>query len=181
MACMLVVVEDELTSSVRPRFFVRPMREQDLVRVSVLAGQLVRLHYAWDSLRFLLPSAPEEGYARFFKSELENPAAVLLVAEPADGTVLGYAYARMEPVDYQSLLGPCGKLHDIFIDPSARRLGVGKSLLRAAVAALAERGAPRVVLATAVQNEAAQSLFVAAGFRPTMIELTLELGAERER
>lgn len=174
-------MDDEVESSVRPRFTVRPMREGDLPRVSVLAGQLVRLHHAWDSLRFLLPSAPEEGYARFFTSELDNAAAVLLVAEPADGTVLGYAYARMEPVDYSSLLGPCGKLHDLFTDPGARRLGVGKALLRAAVDALAQRGAPRVVLSTAVQNDAAQALFVAAGFRPTMIELTLELGASRPR
>ena len=34
---------------------------------------------------------------------------------------------------------------------------------------------PRVVLGTAAQNERARRLFERRGFRPTMIEMTLEL------
>jgi len=34
---------------------------------------------------------------------------------------------------------------------------------------------PRVVLGTAAQNENARRLFDQRGFRPTMIEMTLEL------
>ena len=43
------------------------------------------------------------------------------------------------------------------------------------LAELRERGAPRVVLHTAVQNTAAHKLFESAGFRRTMLEMTCEL------
>jgi ribosomal protein S18 acetylase RimI-like enzyme len=67
-------------------------------------------------------------------------------------------------------------MHDLVVDPAHRGRGVGKMLLDAALAALEARGAPRVLLATAEQNVAAQRLFTRAGFRRTMIEMTRELG-----
>jgi RimJ/RimL family protein N-acetyltransferase len=47
--------------------------------------------------------------------------------------------------------------------------------MEAAIDWLRERGAPRVILWTATQNEAAQALFQRLGFRKTMTEMTLEL------
>jgi RimJ/RimL family protein N-acetyltransferase len=41
---------------------------------------------------------------------------------------------------------------------------------------LREMGAPRVVLMSAAPNVAAQRLFARLGFRPTMVEMTRELG-----
>ena len=43
-------------------------------------------------------------------------------------------------------------------------------------ARLAAMGAPRVVLHSATQNVAAQRLFARLGFRPTMVEMTREMG-----
>ena len=74
-----------------------------------------------------------------------------------------------------SLRGPAGVLHDVVVDPEHRRRGVGRLLLDAVLAYLRSRGAPRVVLSTAVQNEPAQRLFAKLGFRRTMIEMTREL------
>jgi ribosomal protein S18 acetylase RimI-like enzyme len=74
-----------------------------------------------------------------------------------------------------SLRGPAGLLHDVIVDPEHRRRGVGRLLLNATLAYLRSRGAPRVVLSTAVQNERAQRLFASLGFRRTMIEMTREL------
>ena len=91
------------------------------------------------------------------------------------GEVVGYSYCAVEGYDYMSLRGPAGALYDIVVDPIHRRRGVGRMLLEASLAALASRGAPRVVLSTAEQNEAAQRLFARAGFRRTMIEMTREL------
>ena len=48
-------------------------------------------------------------------------------------------------------------------------------LLEETLAFLKSRGAPRVVLSTAEQNEHAQRLFASAGFRRTMVEMTREL------
>jgi ribosomal protein S18 acetylase RimI-like enzyme len=150
---------------------VRPITQADLPAVGKLAGRLVRLHHDFDPKRFLHLENPEAGYARYFASELENADVVLLCAS-LDGVVVGYAYARMEPRSYNELLDACGKLHDVFVDDSARGRGVGEALVREAIARLEAKGAPRVLLLTAVQNESAQRLFGRLGFRTTMLEMT---------
>ena len=159
-------------------FTVRTMTAADLPAAARLAGKLVRMHYELDPLRYLHLPSPEAGYARYFAGELKSDRVVLLVAErtgadPGDA-IVGYAYGRMEPRSYNELLDTCGKLHDVLVDESARGHGLGEQLVSEVVRRLTERGAPRVVLLTAVQNEAAQHLFKKLGFRTTMLEMTRE-------
>jgi Acetyltransferases len=80
-----------------------------------------------------------------------------------------------------SLRGPAGVLYDIVVDPARRGEGIGRTLLEATLAALEARGVPQVVLSTAVRNEAAQRLFARHGFRPTMVEMTRDLGGKGGR
>ena len=149
----------------------------DLAALGELAGQLVRFHHDLDPRRYLLAPHVEEGYARWFQTELDNPDAVLLVAEGADGALVGYAYGAFEERDWNVLLDVHVVLHDILVRDDAAGRGVGRRLLDAFVARARERGAPRVVLHTAVSNERAQKLFREAGFRPTMLEMMLDLEA----
>jgi ribosomal protein S18 acetylase RimI-like enzyme len=154
---------------------VRPAAPADLAALGRLGAHLVRLHHELDAARFIAaPPRTEELYASFLARELERPDVVVLVAE-RDGAVLGYTYAAVEGPDYMALRGPAGVLHDIVVDPARRGHGVGRLLLDATLAALAARGAPRVVLMTATRNAAAQRLFDRAGFRRTMVEMTREL------
>lgn len=154
------------------------MTVADLPAAGRLAGKLVNMHYELDPKRFLhLPNAAQ-GYARYFREELESDRVVLLVAERSGGEIFGYAYGRVEPRSYNELLDTAGKLHDVYVDESARGHGVGEALVRDMVRRLTEKGAPRVVLLTAVQNEAAQHLFRKLGFRTTMLEMTREAEAE---
>ncbi len=153
---------------------VRAAEERDLPAIAELAGKLVRQHHAFDARRFMLIPNVEAGYARFFASELHREETLILTAE-VDGNVLGYAYARLEPRDWNNLLDACGALHDIYVAESARRQGVARLLVEAVRERLKEKGAPRLVLHTASKNESARKLFAALGFRDTMIELTCEL------
>lgn len=140
-----------------------------------LGALLVRAHHDFDPLRFLAATPrTAQGYGSFLGSQLDEPAVIVLVAERG-GEVIGYTYAGLEGNDYMSLRGPAGVLHDIVVDPAQRGQGVGRMLLDATIAALKERGAPRVVLSTAEKNDEAQRLFDRAGFRRTMIEMTREL------
>ena len=129
------------------------------------------MHHATDPKRFFLVDRVEEGYAWWFRKELANEAAVVLVAE-RDGEILGYAYGTREGRDWNMLLDEHGAVHDVFVAPGARRGGVGRALMAEITAALEALGAPRIVLSTMVQNEPAQRLFRACGFCPTMLEMT---------
>lgn len=153
---------------------IRKATVRDLPKIAVLAGQLVRQHSAFDAKRFLFIENPESGYEWWFGKELTNKKALILCAK-LDGQIVGYAYARLEPRDWNALLDVHGALHDILVADSARRQGVGKQLLQRTFAELRKRGAPRVVLHTAIKNRAAQKLFASVGFRQTMLEMTCEL------
>ena len=153
---------------------IRPAEVRDLPAIAELAGMLVRQHHAFDALRFMLLPNVEAGYARFFKGELSNPDVVILAAEQ-DDRVVGYAYARLEPRDWNNLLDACGVLHDIYVSDTARRQGVARRLVEFVRSRLLDKGAPRLVLHTASKNASAREFFAAIGFRETMIEFTAEL------
>jgi ribosomal protein S18 acetylase RimI-like enzyme len=157
-----------------PSVQVRKATAEDGAALGRLGALLVKVHHDFDAKRFIAPGpATEQGYGRFLVSRLEKEDAIVLVAEE-DGAVMGYAYAGLEGADWMALRGPAGVLYDIIVDPARRQEGIGRALLQAMLKALADRGAPRVVLFTATPNEAAQRLFGAMGFRSTMIEMTRE-------
>jgi ribosomal protein S18 acetylase RimI-like enzyme len=154
---------------------VRPAKKADLPALGRLGALLMHTHYAFDRQRFLAPGDdPEEGYAWFLETQLREPDAVVLVDE-RDGEIVGYVYASLEPMSWKELRGPAGFIHDIVVDEGARGSGAARALLAAAIIWLRDHGAPRVILWTASQNTRAQQIFEAAGFRKTMIEMTLEV------
>ncbi len=153
---------------------IRPARPADLPALARLGAKLARAHHAMDAARFFLPEEPlEAGYEWWLGKELRNRRAVVLAVE-ARGRVVAYAYGRLEPRDWNMLRDACGVAVDLWVEPRARRAGLGGRLVDALVAALEERGAARVVLYVAARNPEARRLFRRLGFRPTMLELTRE-------
>lgn len=159
----------------RPPVEIRAATAADLPSLARLGAKLAREHHAMDAERFFAPEEPiEDGYAWWLGKERVNPRAVVLAAL-VRGRVVGYAYGRIEPRDWNTLRDRCGVGVDLWVEPRARRSGVGSALLEALVAALAQRGAPRVVLNVAARNPDAARLFASRGFRETMRELTREV------
>lgn len=156
---------------------IRPARRSDLPALGRLGAALAAVHHAFDPERFFVVADMHEGYAWWLGKELESPRAVVLVA--ARGRrVLGYAYGRLEGRDWNALREACGHAIDLIVEPGARGRGIGRKLASALFDALAERGAPRVVLEAAARNRGAQALFRSLGFRPTMLEMTREAPAK---
>jgi ribosomal-protein-alanine N-acetyltransferase len=82
--------------------------------------------------------------------------AVALVAE-SDGEVGGFALARLK--------GPRNAyLADLYVVPSARRAGVARALMTAAVARLRERGAEAMTLNVSASNAGARAFYDRLGF-----------------
>ena len=150
---------------------VRRAVPEDIEALAGLAGQLVRQHHGVDPGRFFLPDRVEDGYAWWFRRELERQGAVILSAVD-DGSIVGYAYGTLEERNFNLLLDEHGAIHDLFVAESARRSGVGKRLVEAILSELELLGATRIVLSTMVGNEPAQRLFATCGFRKTLLEMT---------
>jgi len=154
---------------------IRRAERHDLPALGRLGAMLMRTHYDFDPRRFLPPGqSAESGYGHFLGSVIEAPDSCVLVADDG-GEIAGYVYVALEPLSWKELRGPAGFIHDVAVAEGARRGGIARQLLAAAIDWLREHGAPRVILWTAAPNEAAQRLFRDLGFRDTMLEMTLEL------
>ena len=152
---------------------IRPATAGDEEALGRFGGALMRQHHAADPRRFIQVDHPEAGYGRFLVSQIHNPDSLVLVAEHA-GVVVGYVYADLESTSWMDLRGPCGFVHDVYVDATARHLGAGRRLMQAAIEWIRSRGQSQIVLLTKTRNDAAQRLFASLGFRPTMIEMTLD-------
>ena len=154
---------------------VRPAVAADRAAIGRLGELLVSEHHEFDPQRFIAPIPNlSERYGDFLIGQSKRAEMRVLVAQ-WEGAVVGYAFGGMEGNDYMALRGPAGVIYDLVVDPDHRRQGIGQVLLAAVLDALAELGAPRALLFTADKNHVAQSLFDKAGFRRTMIEMTVEL------
>jgi GNAT superfamily N-acetyltransferase len=156
------------------RYQIRDARFEDLQAVGELAGQLVRMHHAFDPARWMLVQGVETGYARYFASLLDSGTNVVLVAEDEDGgEIVGYAYAGLEERNWAELRDACARLHDVFVADRARRQGLAKAMLRECLRRLS--GAGLAVTTTAWQNETSRALLRSLGFRPVAVEMAKDL------
>jgi hypothetical protein len=116
------------------------------------------------------PSAPAAA-REFLRDRLARNESVVLVAEEGTVTV---GFTQLYPLFSSVSLKPIYVLNDLFVDPKARRKGVGARLLEAARAYGKETGAHYLELSTAVDNPA-QRLYAACGWQPDREFLYYEL------
>lgn len=135
---------------------------------------LLHQHHDADAARFIHVEHPEEGYGRYLASQIGGEHTQVWVAV-LDGAVVGYLFAHVEGANWMDLRGPSGVIEDVFVDASARGRGAGRGLVRTALDWIGQQGRRQVVLKTKTHNEHAKRLFESFGFRPTMIEMTVEL------
>lgn len=157
--------------------FVRPAEKKDLPALGRMGTGLVHFHHALDQQRFMVPAGDDDlegGYRWWLEKEMGDKKALVLVAE-VDAEVIGYAYGRFEGRDWGKLLDRRGELIDIWVDEKARRTGAGRALCEAIIEGFRAKKIHQVVLYAASENPRAQAMFKSIGFRPTMVEMTLDL------
>jgi len=148
---------------------IRKATRDDAPRIAELAVALFVLHAGWNPRRFT-QIATREGAERFYGGRAEQGS--VLVAE-VENEVIGFAYFEYEPTLYAELATKVAWLHDIYVEPGARRQGSGSALIAGARDAARQLGANKILLSVAVQNTEGHGLFERNGFETTMHEMML--------
>jgi ribosomal protein S18 acetylase RimI-like enzyme len=116
----------------------------------------------FDAYRQFYGLAPDLPLAqRFLAERLLRGESVVLLAHETE-IVLGFVQMY---AGFSSLLAArTYVLYDLFVDPAARRGGVGRRLMQAAADEARRRGAMSLVLSTAKTNLGAQRLYESLGW-----------------
>jgi len=132
------------------------------VRQAVLTD-LEALSPLFDSYRQFYGRASDLPAATaFLSARFNHNESVLFIAHDGDKAV---GFTQLYPSFSSVSLARTFMLNDLFVDASARRKGVASKLMTAAVEYAGSGGAVRVSLSTAITNEAAQTLYQAAGWQ----------------
>lgn len=154
---------------------VRRATKDDAPKIAEFAMKLVEQHQNYDPIRFAR-IATLDGMQWFYGSQTEAKDAAVLVAELME-RIVGFAYMGYEEKNYADLAVSTARLHDIYVDESARHSGAGKALIDASVEVAREFGASKLMLSVAEKNDAAKAFFERSGFLVTMHEMMLQLDA----
>jgi GNAT superfamily N-acetyltransferase len=142
---------------------VRAATMADLSAVVELRLALLREHSQNPIYRRLRPDAPASAM-RLFAAQLQSSNEVLFLAE-REGVPIGVL--RCIASAGLPLLFPArhGYISSVYVVPAARRHGVLRALFSAAIDWCRERGLREARLHNAVENEVANAVWDALGFR----------------
>jgi len=132
------------------------IRQADLSDVDALAP-------LFDAYRqFYRRASDLHGAREFLRARLAHGESTVFIALEAD---VATGFAQLYPSFSSASLARIFILNDLFVDPGYRKRGTGSQLIAAAVEFARSQGASRLTLSTAVDNETAQALYRAAGWK----------------
>jgi ribosomal protein S18 acetylase RimI-like enzyme len=152
---------------------VRPATPADMPNILPMVRAICAMHAAMDPQRYdFLPDIVDR-YARWLPERAIDPRSVLLVGEEKEkaGALAGFLIATIEtniPIYHTTEFG---FIHDLWVEPHARRSGLASMLTSAALARFKELGINQVRLETATHNDTARALFERQGLRVSNIDM----------
>jgi ribosomal protein S18 acetylase RimI-like enzyme len=140
-------------------------RQPVFIRAATLAdlADVTRLYIAY---RVFYGEPPREDAAReFIRDRIHRDAGEYFLAwHPDHLHAQPVAFMHLMPSTNTLAMRPLWFLEDLYVEPSARKQGIAASLLRHAEEFARAGGAERLTLATAHDNQAAQSLYRKLGY-----------------
>lgn len=144
------------------RASIRAARRSDARAIAAQWIELIDAHAEVDAA-FALEAHDGAALEHQVARALEDPDAALWVAE-RDGHVVAFCAAHIArsapPARERSRL----EITELFVAAGARRCGLGRALVDAALAWARERGAERVEVRVAARNDTGQSFWRRLGF-----------------
>ena len=151
---------------------MQEIRSQVEIRIAapVDAPELARLNAAFNGLY----EAPE-ALARRMGDPRQVEVALLALL---DDRTVGFAGLRLIPSLFACTM--YAELTELFVEPSARRHGVGRALVQHAERLAREAGAESMYLLAGLSNTAGQAFYHALGYRPGQVAMCRELDRAQE-
>jgi len=122
----------------------------------------------FDKYRQFYEQAPDyDGCRAYLQARLENDESVIFVAQDdvvQEDKCKLVGFTQLYHTFCSVARTPIIQLYDLFVDPEARRQGVGRALMNQATAYAKESGASRLQLETGIENTQAQALYEALGY-----------------
>ena len=117
----------------------------------------------FDAYREFYEQEPKLEFAKeFIHARLTNNESIIFIAEDETQNALGFC--QIYPSFCSVIAEPIYTLSDLFVSPSARKLGLGNMLLEQAREHAKSNNIPRMDLTTAKTNLTAQSLYESLGW-----------------
>lgn len=150
----------------------QPVVVRRAVSVDVPAVQRLAVALSLDATS----AADTFGQARdssFFEAALDQPEALLLVAESA-GQIVGYLRGGISPfAAWRPIVR--AELMSFYVSPDYRNQGVGQRLSQNFLAWARQQGAVRAVVSAYASNIGAINFYKKLGFKPYMTTLEMPL------
>jgi ribosomal protein S18 acetylase RimI-like enzyme len=164
-------------------FSLRPGRTGDASALAEFGARAFRDTFAAHNRAEDMDAYVSLAYGERQQSEeLADPRVSVIVAESAEGAMIGYAIVRQVPEETP----PCVtgerpvELTRIYVDHGWHGQGVGESLMRGVMERARERGAETVWLGVWEHNARARAFYARWGFREVG-EHPFALGADIQR
>lgn len=160
---------------------IRPAIVADVPKVLPMIAKVCALHKSWDAAKYGFLPNPEKLYERWLSKLANDKRSVFLVSErevsatEQPATLVAFLVATVEREIPIYCLGEFGFIHDIWVEPEYRQVGIAKAMLMQTISSFSQRGVKQIRLDTAVANEAARQLFSSCGFRLSTMEMLIEL------
>lgn len=160
---------------------IRSATPADVSAVLPMVAKLCDLHQAWDAAKYGFTTNPAQRYQSWMARQATSDRSVFLVAEAENNHLVAFLIATIEQEIPIYRLKEFGFIHDLWVEPEYRKVGVARQLVEQALQQFQQMGIQQVRLNTAVENEAARQLFQACGFQSSEIEMLRELKDFKDR
>ncbi len=148
-----------------PDLTIRRAQPEDTEAIVPLWQELARLHAELAPDAWGLNEEAEARYREYLATAWQDEHRRLFVAV-REGIVVGYLAAVKSERAPVFKANTCGVIGEICVAPAARRQGVGKALVAAALEWFREEGLPLAELGYATDNPMSVPFWEGLGFRP---------------
>jgi ribosomal protein S18 acetylase RimI-like enzyme len=153
---------------------VRPATTDDVEAVLPMVDKIAAMHKEMDLAKYNYFDDVGGMYRGWLADRAEDARSVFLVAD-AGRQLAGFLIGTVNQEIPIYHLEEYGFIHDLWVEEDYRHEGVARQLVTLALERFKAIGVAQVRCDTASANTVARSLFERCGFRPSTVEMLVEL------